>query len=324
MGFDFETLVILLVLAFILFGPEKLPEYAATLGKFVAKLRQATTEMTRQYQNPFQYPPEPSTEKSPELPLAPALTMTQSPSPESASFCPYCQGKVGQGFTFCPQCGHRLMEDHYPPPPPSPVQAPPSEPAPRSDSPSQSEPAQPVYPLVRLLRQDEIDRALTIINQAALAYKGVIPADCWQEPYMPEEELRAEIAAGVDFFCCAAAEGLLGVMGRQNLGEVTLIRHAYVDPQGQRQGVGSRLLSLILEETPGPVLVGTWAAAWWAIRFYEKHGFRLVTQEEKDRLLRTYWNISPRQVETSVVLADPKWLSLQGSGIRGRGSEAKW
>jgi len=310
MGIDFETLLILVVLAFILFGPEKLPEYAATLGKFVAKLRQATTEMTRQYENPFQYPPEPTPANSPEPRLAGALTMIQSPSPEVESSCPYCQGKVGQHFTYCPKCGHRLREDHYPPPPQQPDQAAPPETAPGSEPSQQFAQAQPAYPLVRLLRHDEIDRALTIINQAALAYKGVIPADCWQEPYMPEEELRVEIAAGVNFWAYEVEGRLLGVMGRQDLGEVSLIRHAYVDPGAQRQGVGARLLTQILQEVPGPVLVGTWAAAWWAIRFYEKHGFRLVTQEEKDRLLRTYWTISPRQVETSVVLADPKWRSL--------------
>ena len=164
--------------------------------------------------------------------------------------------------------------------------------------------------MIRPLRHDEIDAALAIINQAALAYKGVIPADCWHEPYMPREELLAEIAAGVDFFGCEVEARLLGVMGRQNLGEVTLIRHAYVDPGAQRRGVGASLLTQLLNAIPGPVLVGTWAAAWWAIRFYEKHGFRLVTQEEKDRLLRTYWTISPHQVETSVVLANPKWLAL--------------
>ena len=163
--------------------------------------------------------------------------------------------------------------------------------------------------MIRPLRPDELDRALTIINQAALAYKEVIPPDCWQEPYMPEAELRAEIAHGVDFWGCEAEARLLAVMGRQDLVEVTLIRHAYVDPGAQRQGVGARLLSHIMQQVPGPVLVGTWAAAWWAIRFYEKHGFQLVTQEEKDRLLRTYWTIPPRQVETSVVLADPKWFA---------------
>ncbi|MDP2044738.1 MAG: GNAT family N-acetyltransferase [Deltaproteobacteria bacterium] len=163
---------------------------------------------------------------------------------------------------------------------------------------------------MRPLQDQEIDRALAIINQAALAYKGVIPADCWEEPYMPEAELRAEIAAGVNFWGYEDEGRLLGVMGRQDLVGVTLIRHAYVDPAAQRQGVGARLLAYLLEDIPNPVLVGTWAAAWWAIRFYEKHGFRLVTQEEKDKLLRTYWTISPRQVETSVVLADPKWLAL--------------
>ena len=133
---------------------------------------------------------------------------------------------------------------------------------------------------------------------------------------MPEAELRAEIAAGVNFWGYETEGRLVGVMGRQDLGEVTLIRHAYVDPAAQRQGVGARLLAYLLEEIPGPILVGTWAAAWWAIRFYEKHGFRLVTQTEKYRLLNTYWTISPRQMETSVVLADPKWLCFGGSHVR--------
>jgi GNAT superfamily N-acetyltransferase len=163
--------------------------------------------------------------------------------------------------------------------------------------------------MLRPLRQDEIAAALAIINQAALAYKGVIPADCWQEPYMPEAELRHEIAHGVNFWGCEAEARLVGVMGRQDLGPVTLIRHAYVDPGAQRRGVGASLLAHLLSAIHGPVLVGTWAAAWWAIRFYEKHGFQLVTQEEKNRLLNTYWTISPRQVETSVVLADPEWFA---------------
>ncbi len=177
--------------------------------------------------------------------------------------------------------------------------------------------------MIRPLRLDEIDAALAIINQAALAYKGVIPPDCWQEPYMPEAELRAEIAAGVEFQGCEADGRLLGVMGRQDRDEVHLIRHAYVDPQAQRRGVGARLLTHLLEDIPGPVLVGTWAAAWWAVRFYEKHGFKLVTPEEKDCLLRTYWTVSPRQVETSVVLAlagardQGSGASDQGPGVRG-------
>jgi GNAT superfamily N-acetyltransferase len=164
--------------------------------------------------------------------------------------------------------------------------------------------------MIRPLKPGDIDAALVIINQAAQAYKGVIPADCWQEPYMPEEELHAEIAAGVDFSAYEGEVGLLGVMGRQDLGEVTLIRHAYVHPEAQRRGLGARLLTRLMDNISVPVLVGTWAAAWWAIRFYEQHGFKLVTPETKDRLLRTYWTISPRQVETSVVLADPKWIAL--------------
>ena len=136
---------------------------------------------------------------------------------------------------------------------------------------------------------------------------------------MPEAELRAEMAAGVNFWGYETEEGLVGVMGRQDLKDVTLIRHAYVDPAAQRQGVGGRLLAYLLQEIPGPVLVGTWAAAWWAIRFYERHNFQLVTQTEKYRLLNTYWSISPRQAETSVVLADRKWVESSGQwkGIRG-------
>ena len=319
MGIDLETLIILAVLAFILFGPEKLPEYAAMLGKFVAKMRQATTEMTRQYQdqNPFHYPPEPTLETPASKRLEQIQSWDQPPSLEPESFCPYCQQLVTAGFAFCPKCGHRVKEDHYPPPPQSPEpvgqpEPPPAlEPVRQTEPPPAPEPMQVAYPRIRLLEDDEIDRALEIINQAALAYKGVIPADCWQEPYMPEAELRAEIAAGVNFWAYEDEGRLLGVMGRQDLVGVTLIRHAYVDPAAQRQGVGAHLLAYLLAEIRNPVLVGTWAAAWWAIRFYEKHGFRLVTQTEKYRLLNTYWSISPRQMETSVVLADPKWVKSQ-------------
>ncbi len=163
--------------------------------------------------------------------------------------------------------------------------------------------------MIRPLRNQEVETALTIINDAAQAYKGVIPEDCWCEPYMPEAELRAEVAAGIDFWAYEADGALLGVMGRQPLSEVTLIRHAYVQTKVQQQGIGAQLLSHLLQGVKAPVLVGTWAAAWWAISFYEKHGFKLVTPAEKDRLLRRYWTISDRQVETSVVLGDARWFA---------------
>jgi N-acetylglutamate synthase-like GNAT family acetyltransferase len=163
------------------------------------------------------------------------------------------------------------------------------------------------------LANDEVGAALKIINEAARAYQGIIPVDCWQEPYMSEDELQAEIAAGVDFSTYQASGGLLGVMGRQPRTDVTLIRHAYVRPGAQQQGIGARLLSHLLKGGNAPVLVGTWAAAWWAIRFYEKYGFRQVAPDEEDRLLRRYWTISQRQVETSVVLADGKWFASQSA-----------
>ena len=147
-----------------------------------------------------------------------------------------------------------------------------------------------------------------VINDAATAYEGTIPADRYRRPYMPLEELQAEIAAGVRFWgLWESGQELAGVMGIQDVDDVTLIRHAYVRPERQRSGVGGRLLAHLLElaaatQPPRQLLVGTWAAAWWAVAFYERHGFVLVTAEEKDRLLRRYWRIPERQVETSVVL----------------------
>ena len=141
-----------------------------------------------------------------------------------------------------------------------------------------------------------------IINEAAQAYRGAIPPDRWHEPYMPREELEAEIAAGVRFWCVEDAGGVIGVMGLQDVKDVTLIRHAYVLRDRQRSGVGSALMKALVAEAARPLLVGTWAAAEWAIRFYERHGFELVPQPEKDRLLDTYWSIPARQRDTSVVL----------------------
>lgn len=141
-----------------------------------------------------------------------------------------------------------------------------------------------------------------IINAAAVAYKGIIPADRWHDPYMPIEELEAEIQDGVEFYGLQQGDELLGIMGIQNRGDVTLIRHAYVRPADQKRGVGTKLLRHLEKLTDKPVLIGTWADARWAVSFYEKNGYTLVTEEEKNRLLRKYWSIPERQVETSVVL----------------------
>jgi GNAT superfamily N-acetyltransferase len=144
---------------------------------------------------------------------------------------------------------------------------------------------------------------LAIVNAAAEAYRAVIPADRWHEPYMPAEELDGEMAAGVVFHGYEADDGVLvGVMGIQPVGDFDLVRHAYVDPTGQRRGIGGALLDHIARSATRPMLVGTWAAAGWAIGFYERHGFALVSPARKDELLRTYWTIPERQVETSVVL----------------------
>jgi N-acetylglutamate synthase-like GNAT family acetyltransferase len=145
-----------------------------------------------------------------------------------------------------------------------------------------------------------------IVNDAAEAYRGVIPADRWHEPYMPQEELRHEIESGVQFWGYEEAGRLLGVMGIQDVQDVTLVRHAYVRTANRGQGIGGILLAELRKMTTRPILIGTWATATWAIRFYEKHGFRLVTPEEKDRLLKRYWSIPERQVETSVVLVEEK------------------
>jgi GNAT superfamily N-acetyltransferase len=164
--------------------------------------------------------------------------------------------------------------------------------------------------MIRSCNDDDFAQIYTIINAATQAYKGVIPADRWHEPYMPEEELRREIQAGVTFLGFEAEGNLVGVMGLQAIQDVTLIRHAYVLPSWQGRGIGGALLAALRSRTTTPVLIGTWTAAIWAIRFYEKHDFRLVTSAEKERLLRRYWSIPARQVETSVVLADRRWFEL--------------
>jgi GNAT superfamily N-acetyltransferase len=148
-----------------------------------------------------------------------------------------------------------------------------------------------------------------IVNDAAQAYRGVIPEDRWKEPYMPQAELKHEIADGVVFWGYEVNGTLVGIMGIQDVQDVTLVRHAYVRTAYQGRGIGGKLLAHLCTLTARPLLVGTWADATWAIRFYRKYGFQMVDPETKDRLLRRYWSIPARQVETSVVLADKTWLA---------------
>ena len=158
--------------------------------------------------------------------------------------------------------------------------------------------------MIRQCKKSDFNTIFEIINDAAQAYKGIIPDDRWHEPYMPVEELMREIEAGVVFWGLENDEKLLGVMGIQHKEDVTLIRHSYVRTQAQKMGIGTRLLRHLESMTEKPVLIGTWAAALWAISFYEKNGYTLVSEEEKNRLLHRYWSIPERQVETSVVLGN--------------------
>ena len=158
--------------------------------------------------------------------------------------------------------------------------------------------------MIRECANSDFETIYLIINDAAEAYKEIIPEDRWKEPYMSKVELEEEINAGITFWGYEDDGELIGVMGVQPFKDVTLIRHAYVRPEFQKQGIGGKLLLVIKQQTTHPLLIGTWADAFWAIRFYEKYGFRLVSPEEKDRLLRKYWSIPERQVQTSVVLAD--------------------
>jgi N-acetylglutamate synthase-like GNAT family acetyltransferase len=161
--------------------------------------------------------------------------------------------------------------------------------------------------MIRECKESDFKTIFEIINDAAQAYKGVIPEDRWHEPYMPFEELGKEIEDGVVFWGLEHDGQLLGVMGMQDKGEVTLIRHAYVWTRAQKLGIGRKLLQHLESLTEKPILIGTWATASWAISFYEKNGYTLVSEEEKNLLLRKYWSISDRQVETSIVLANQTW-----------------
>ncbi|MCY3753864.1 MAG: GNAT family N-acetyltransferase [Alphaproteobacteria bacterium] len=175
--------------------------------------------------------------------------------------------------------------------------------------------------MIRRCAAGDFDRILAIINDAAQAYRGVIPDDRWKDPYMPAGELAEEIAAGIDFDGYGIeGAGLVGVMGIQPVEDVTLIRHAYVATAYRRSGIGSALLEGLLARQDRPVLIGTWAAAGWAIAFYRRYGFETVPEPEKTRLLQRYWTVPERQIETSVVLADSRWRSrAHGAGETGAG-----
>jgi GNAT superfamily N-acetyltransferase len=158
---------------------------------------------------------------------------------------------------------------------------------------------------IRRCRDDERAAVLAIVNAAAEAYRGVIPDDRWREPYMPLDDLLSDIAAGVAFWGYEVEGVLVGVMGFQSVGDVDLIRHAYVLPGSQRHGIGGALLGHLRRLSRRRILVGTWAAADWAIRFYRRHSVALVSPASKITLLKTYWTVPDRQIETSVVLANP-------------------
>jgi GNAT superfamily N-acetyltransferase len=161
--------------------------------------------------------------------------------------------------------------------------------------------------MIRRCTQQDVSVIYDIINDAAQVYKGVIPADRWHEPYMPIEELKREIDDGVEFWGYEEAGDLIGVMGLQDRGDVHLIRHSYVRTKRQSRGIGRELLRHLEQMTDNPILIGTWADATWAIRFYERNGYRLLSRSETEQLLKKYWKIPERQVATSVVLANAKW-----------------
>jgi GNAT superfamily N-acetyltransferase len=163
--------------------------------------------------------------------------------------------------------------------------------------------------MIRRCEPGDFEQIWAIINDGARAYRGIIPADRLADPYMSREDLEHEINDGIVFWGYDEDSVLSGVMGIQHVQDVTLIRHAYVRTGSQKKGIGALLLSHLRELTERPVLIGTWADATWAIRFYENHGFVGVTPEEKTRLLKKYWTIPERQIETSVVLADARWRS---------------
>ncbi len=167
---------------------------------------------------------------------------------------------------------------------------------------------------VREYVDGDFEAVYSVINEAAIAFRGVIPGDRWHAPYMPREELEQELADGVRFSCAELAGSLVGVMGLQCGGDVDLMRHAYVKTDLRGRGIGAVLLRHLEARSERPILLGTWAVATWAIVFYEKHGYRLVDPEDRDRLLRKYWSIPERQIEESIVMADARWVALRAAG----------
>ena len=165
--------------------------------------------------------------------------------------------------------------------------------------------------MITTAKESDFEQIYQVINDAAGAYKGIIPADRWHDPYMSKRELLAQMKDGVKFWCYVDGSRILGVMGIQDKTDVSLIRHAYVRTISRNMGVGGKLLAHLSALTSNPILIGTWASASWAIRFYLKHGFQLVCEKEKDQLLRKYWSIPERQIEASVVLCSPIWKPLQ-------------
>lgn len=154
--------------------------------------------------------------------------------------------------------------------------------------------------MIRRCRAEDAGKIYHIINEAAKAYEGIIAADCYHQPYMPGEELEREMKR-VTFYGWEVDGEMVGIMGIEPVKDVTLIRHAYVLPRYQNQGIGNKLLDHLKSlTTTKSLLVGTWAAAHWAIAFYQKHGFELLP--DKDKLLADYWDIPPRQIETSIVM----------------------
>lgn len=164
--------------------------------------------------------------------------------------------------------------------------------------------------MIRSCGDADLEEILEVINDGAEAYRGVIPAECWHEPYMTALELRGEMNDGVLFWGHEEQGHLDAVMGLQDKKDVLLIRHAYVRTRRRRQGIGSELLRRLEADADRPILIGTWAVASWAIAYYQKHGYALVAGETKARLLRRFWRIPERQVENSVVLAKGRWQSL--------------